>query len=488
MRHSPAALTLRRRAAALACGVAAALAGCAVGPDYIRPSVETPPAFKEQGWSWQSAQPQAAGSREPWWKPYRDPVLDALIDQAGEANQTLALAQAQYRQAQALAAGAHAALYPSAGYGAGASRARTNNTGPHLSNNVNAGLSASWEPDFWGAVRRAVEAGAAGEQASADDLASARLSIQALVAQDYFQLRATEAQIALYERTVVAYQRALELTRHQYAAGVALRSDVAAAETQLQAAEAQRLDLALQRKQLEHALAVLGGRAPASFSLAPAPDAPAVLPAVPPLLPSQLLERRPDIAAAERRAAQANAAIGVARAAWYPAVTLGASAGASWPSAGQLFDTPARVWSLGVALAGSLFDGGLRASRDAQAVAAWDAAVAQYRQTVLAGFQEVEDNLAAQRLLADEAAAQDRAVQAARLAERLALDQYRAGTATYLGVVVAQAASLANQRAAVQLHGRRQVASVALVKAIGGGWNAADNPALARAPRGSDEP
>ncbi len=476
------ASTARRRSAAAACALAALLTGCAVGPDYVRPTVDTPPAFKEQGWTWQAAQPRPVDSAHPWWKLYQDPALDALVDQANRASPTIAQAEAQYRQAQALAAGARAAQYPSVGYAAGGSRAQTNNAGSRLGNGVSVGLNAAWEPDFWGGVRRAVEAGAAGEQASADDLAAARLSLQALVAQDYFLLRATDDEVALYERTVAAYRRALELTQRQYAVGVALRSDVAAAETQLQAAEAQRLDLTLQRTQLEHALAVLTGRAPAAFSLGAAPDAPAVLPPIPPLLPSELLERRPDIAAAERRAAQANAAIGVARAAWYPAVTLGAAAGYSWPSAGQLFDTPARVWSIGLALAGSLFDGGLRQAHDAQVVAAWDAAVAQYRQTVLASFQEVEDNLAAQRLLADEAAAQDKAVQAARLTERLALDQYRAGTATYLGVVVAQAASLANQRAAALLRGRRQVASVALVKAIGGGWNPADAAPIARVP------
>ncbi len=481
-RRRIAAAAVRRGVVVAAGWLAALLAGCAAGPDYVRPAVDAPPAFKEQGWSWQTAQPGRIDGAHRWWKVYQDPALDALIDQAYQANQTIALAEAQHRQAQALAAGARAGLYPTAGYAAGGSRAQTNNAGSRLGNTVSVGFTAAWEPDFWGGVRRAVEAGAAGEQASADDLAAARLSIQALLAQDYFQLRATEDQIALYERTVAAYRRALELTEHQHRAGVALRSDVASAEAQLQAAQAQRIDLALQRTQLEHAIAVLAGRAPASFTLAVAPDMPTVLPAIPPVLPSELLERRPDIAAAERRAAQANAAIGVARAAWYPAVTLGAAAGYSWPTAGQLFDTPARVWSLGAVLAGTLFDGGLRRAHDQQAVAAWDAAVAQYRQTVLASFQEVEDNLAAQRLLADEAAAQDKAVQAARLTERLALEQYRAGTATYLGVVVAQTTALANERAAALLRARRQAASVALVKAVGGGWIARDAAALARTP------
>lgn len=469
---------------------AALLAGCAVGPDYIRPPLEAPSAYKEDG-PWRPAQPQQIDSQHPWWSLYGDSVLDGLIAQANQANQNIAQAQAQVRQAHAVADAARAGFFPTVGATAGTGRALTNSNGIHLGNTVNTGLQASWEPDLWGSVRHAVEAGDAGSQASADTLAAARLSVQATLAQNYFQLRASDRQIALYLRTVAAYRKALALTQAQYAAGVALRSDVALAQTQLESADAQRLDLQVQRAQLEHAIAILLGKAPAAFDLPAlaaleAAQAPmATLPSIPTGLPSELLERRPDIASAERRAAQANANIGVARAAYYPALTLGASLGSSASSLAALFTTPARVWSLGAALAGTLFDGGLHKALDAQAVAAYDIAAAQYRQTVLAGFQEVEDNLAALRVLGEESTVQDRAVQAAQLAERLALSQYRAGTASYLAVVSAQTLSLTNQRALEQLRGRQLIASVALITATGGGWIPAsgERDAAALAPR-----
>jgi NodT family efflux transporter outer membrane factor (OMF) lipoprotein len=313
--------------------------------------------------------------------------------------------------------------------------------------------------------------------ASAADLAAARLSVQATLAQDYFQLRALDAQAALYVRTVEAYRKALALAQHQHEAGVALRSDVALAQTQLESADAQRIDLQVQRAQLEHAIAVLVGKAAADFSLT-AIDAPLdSVPVIPAGVPSELLERRPDIAGAERRAHQANASIGVARAAYFPRIILSGADGRSSMGLTNLFSAPARVWSVGAALSETLFDGGQRAAQDARAVAAYDAAVAQYRQTVLVGFQEVEDNLATLRVLSDEAAVQDRAVQAAQLSESLALNQYRAGTANYLAVVTAQSLSLANQRTAVQLLGRQLIASVALMKATGGGWTANEKDA-----------
>lgn len=468
----PTATSGRRLIRAVTAVTAALLVGCAAGPDYVRPQVAAPSAYKETG-PWKIAQPQAI-SGHPWWSLYGDSTLDALIVQANQANQNIAQAEAQVRQARAVADAARAGLFPTVGAAAGVSRALTNSNGIKLGNTVNVGLQAGWEPDLWGGVRRSVEAGDLGSQASADDLAAARLSVQATLAQDYFQVRATDRQAELYVRTVDAYRKALALTQHQYAAGVALRSDVALAQTQLETAEAQRIDLQVQRAQLEHAIAILLGKAPASFSLSAA-DAPvARLPVIPSGLPSELLERRPDIAGAERRAAQANANIGVARAAYFPSLVLSASGGFSAASVGTLFDAPSRVWSLGAALAGTLFDGGLRRAHDVQAVASYDAAVAQYRQTVLAGFQEVEDNLAAVRVLDEESVVQDRAVQSAQLSERLALSQYRAGTATYLGVVTAQALSLANQRTAVQLLGRQLIASVALIKATGGGWNRSD--------------
>ncbi len=468
----------RRYAGWTAAAVAAWLAGCAVGPDYVRPPLEAPVAYKESG-PWKIAEPRQIDSRQSWWQAYGDSTLDGLIDQANAANQNIRQAEAQYRQARAVAAAARAGFWPTIGASGGVGRALTNSNGIKLGNQYQLAIDANWEPDLWGGVRRAVEAGTAGAQASAADLAAARLSIQATLAQDYLQLRVTDLLQELYARTIVAYQRALQLTQSQYAAGVALRSDVALADSQLSAAQAQAIDLQAQRSQLEHSVAILTGKAPAALSLAVVPADPhsptrlqVRLPEIPVGLPSELLERRPDIAGAERRVAQANANIGVARAAYFPALTLAAGAGFNAPGFAQWFDVPSRVWSLGATLAQTLFNGGLRQARSEQALAAYDATVAQYKQTVLGGFQEVEDNLAALRVLAQEAVALERAVAASQLAEQLALAQYRGGTATYLSVVTAQTLSLSNERTLVQLRGRQLLASVALIKAVGGGWDA----------------
>jgi NodT family efflux transporter outer membrane factor (OMF) lipoprotein len=457
----------------LACLTAAAsfLAGCAAGPDYVRPPVEAPAAYKEPG-PWKAAEPSQIDADQQWWKQYGDARLDALIDEANKANQDIRIAEAQYRVARGVADAARAGYYPTVNASASGERARSISNGQiNLGNTASVSLSASWEPDLWGSVRRSVEAGTAGAQASAADLAAARLSVQAQLAQDYFQLRATDEELDLLARTVEGYTRALQLTQRQYSAGIVLRSDVALADTQLQTADAQRIDLQAQRAQLEHAIAILLGRAPATFTLEPAPRA-AQVPQTPTGVPSDLLERRPDIAGAERRVAQANANIGVARAAYYPNLLLGATGGLSSGHIAPFLEAPVRVWSLGAVLAGTLFDGGLRAARDEQAVAAYDASVAQYKRTVLGGFQEVEDNLAALRVLDEESAVQERAVQSSQLSERLALTQYRGGTATYLAVIVAQTLALGNERTLVQLRGRQLVASVALVKATGGGWAA----------------
>ncbi len=481
---------VRGRLAALAFALAgpAMLAGCAVGPDYVRPPLEIPAAYKEAG-PWKSATPGQIDSGHNWWQAYGDSTLNRLIEQADAANQTLRQVEAQYRQARAAAAAARAGFWPSLGVRGGVGRALSNTNGINFGNDYQVALDANWEPDIWGGVRRAVEAGSAGVEASAADLAAARLSIQATLAQDYLQLRVTDLLQDLYARTIAAYQRALQLTQSQYAAGVALRSDVALAETQLSAAQAQGIDLQAQRSQLEHAIAILTGQAPAAFTLEPIPPSAAEpsamlpiqvqLPPIPTGLPSDLLERRPDIAGAERRVALANANIGVARAAYFPAVTLSASGGFNAASFAQWFAAPSRVWALGATLAQTLFDGGLRNARSDQALAAYDATVAQYKQTVLGGFQEVEDNLATLRVLDQEAVAQQRAVVAARLAERLALAQYRAGTATYLAVVTAQTLALTNERVLVQLRGRQLLAGVALIKATGGGWDAVTGLAAA---------
>ena len=469
------------RSSLVALAAAALLSACAAGPDYIRPKMDVPATWKESG-DWKPADPRPAASGLAWWQAWGDPVLDGLMADAQTANQNIRQAEAAYRQARALADADRAGLFPAIGLNAGAQRARTNTAGVRTGDAFSAGLAASWEPDLWGSVRRTIESGDAGAQASADDLAAARLSIQTTLAQDYLQLRVADQQRDLYATTIEAYAKALKLTRAQHAAGITLQSDVALAESQLAQAQAAAVDLEATRAQLEHAIAVLSGRAPARFTLARASaNQPLALrqPASPAGLPSELLEHRPDIAAAERRAAAANANIGVARSAYFPQLTLGANGGFGAAALGNLFDTPSRVWSLGAALAQTIFDGGLRRAHTAQAEAAYDVAVAQYKETVLAAFQQVEDDLALLRLLDQETALQDQAVRSSRQAEQLALNQYRAGTATYLAVVTAQTLSLTNQRTAVQLRGRLLAAGLSLVAATGGGWSAQDTPVAA---------
>ena len=459
------------------CAAATLLTACAAGPDYVRPRIELPPTYKEAG-PWKHAQPWLADSRTPWWRIYSDSVLDGLMDEAMRANQSLQVSEAQYREAHALSAAAQAAMFPTLSLGAAAARARTPlaGRGVVLQDALNASASGSWVPDLWGGVRRSIEAAEAGEAATADDLAGAELAIQAELAQDYLSLRITDLQRDLYASTIAGFARALQLTQSQYRAGVTLRSDVALAENQLKTAQAQSVDLDAARAQLEHAIAILTGRAPATFALPVQPLTVQALrsrvPEVPAQVPSELLQRRPDIAAAERRAAAANASIGVAQSAFYPSLTLTGSLGAAGSTLGALVDTPGRVWSLGAALAGTVFDGGLRSARRDQAAAAYDATAAQYKQSVLAALRQVEDNLALVRLLNDELDLELDAVAAAQLAERSALAQYRAGSGSYLAVITAQTLALTGQRTAAQLLGRELAASVGLVTALGGGWSA----------------
>jgi len=330
-------------------------------------------------------------------------------------------------------------------------------------------LDAAWEPDLWGRIRRGVEASQAGAQASAADLAAVTLSSQAELAGDYLQLRVLDAQKQLLDATTAVYRRSLELTNNRYAAGVVAKSDVLQAETQLKSTAAQAIDLGVQRSQLEHAIALLIGKAPAAFSL-PSTSLATAIPAIPAGLPSGLLERRPDIASSERRMAAANAQIGIARAAYFPTIRLSAAAGFEAASLATWFAWPSRFWSVGPAVSAALFDGGLRRAQSDQARAAYDAALAEYRETVLTGFQEVEDNLAALRILEEEALVQDQAVQAAQQVVNITTNQYQAGTVAYLNVLVAQSTALANERTALGLVGRRLVASVLLIKALGGGW------------------
>ena len=455
-----------------------ALSACTVGPDYVRPTVEVPPAFKEMS-SWKVAQPQDHVSRGKWWVVFNDPQLNDLEEQVVVSNQNLVAAEAQFRQALALVQAARAGYFPTVSIGATATRSRRPiisgaNTSVTTST-YTLPLDVTWEADIWGRVRRSVEASRASTQASAADLESVRLSIQATLAQNYFQLRALDAQKQLLDATVANYGRNLELTTNRYASGVVSRADVLQAQTQLKTTEAQAVDVGVQRAQLEHAIALLVGKPASSFSVAFAPLA-TLPPIIPPAVPSQLLERRPDIAAAERRVAAANAEIGVAEAAYYPTVSLSGAVGFEASDFAKWLNWPSRFWSLGAAVSESLFEGGLRRAQTEQARAAYDATVAAYRQTVLTGFQEVEDNLATLRILAGEARVQDEAVKSARQSLELVTNQYRAGTVSYLDVIVVQTAALASERSAVDIAGRRLNASVLLVKALGGGWHAGDLP------------
>ncbi|MBV8619355.1 MAG: efflux transporter outer membrane subunit [Curvibacter sp.] len=469
--------SLRGCRPALALLAAAALTACSVGPDYVRPAAPAgalSTSFKEAG-DWKRAVPSQIDARSPWWQRFGDPALDELVAQANQANQSLAQAAAQYRQASALIQAAEAAGMPTLGLSSTSVHERSNTNGIYEGYAHNTSLQAAWEPDLWGRVSRSVEAAQAGAQASAADLAGARLSVQATVVNSYLQLRVDDALLALYARTVQGYDKALQLTRSQQRAGVASLSDVSLAEATLRSAQAAATDLQLARQQLEHAIAVLVGRTPSEFSVAAWPEDRAeqglpVPPAVPGLLPSELLERRPDIAGAERRVAVANANIGIAESAWYPQLGLTASAGSSGVGLGNWFAAPYRIWAVGAQVAATLYDGGLRQSQDVQAQAAFEAAAANYRQVVLAGFQEVEDNLAAQRELAREREQLEAAAAAARRAEQVLMSQYRAGTATYLAVITAQSLTLGNQRAALQVRARQLGATVTLIKATGGGW------------------
>jgi len=446
------------------------VAGCAVGPDYQRPIVAAP-AFKETG-DWKPAEPRAQIARGKWWEAFGDPILNGLEDRIEVSSNTLQVAAAQYREAQAAASIASSALFPTVGAEASADRSRGTsraNQPAELANSFSAGLTAAWEVDLWGSVRRGAEAGRDLATASAADLESVRLSLQATLAQTYFALRVADSEQRLFDRITADYARALQVTQNRYKQGVDTRGDVAAAQTELKTAEAQAIDVSLQRAQLEHAVAILLGQPPASFSLAPA-DLTVQPPAAPELIASEQLERRPDIAAAERRLAAASAEIGVAKGGYFPVLSLSASAGYQSSIFHNLFTTPNEVWSLGASALAPLFNAGKVRAQVAQARAAYDENLATYRQTVLAAFQEVEDNLAAAALLAREAATQDEAVEAARQSTTLALNQYKAGIVSYLSVVTAQSAQLNAERNAVSLAGRRLNATIILLKAAGGDW------------------
>ncbi len=468
----------------LAALVLPALAACAVGPNYVRPSAATPPAFREIS-GWKTAQPADNRIRGQWWKVYNDPLLDSLEAKVNVSNQNIIQAEAQYRQAQALVMAARAAYFPTIGVGVSFARSSPSTTtvsgfgGGSIqrteSSDYSLPVSASWEPDFWGKVRRSVESNRASAQASAADLATARLSLQTQLAQDYFQLRTLDAQKKLLDRTVSLYKESFALTTNRYNAGVVSEADVAQADTLLKTTEAQDIDLGVQRAQLEHAIAVIVGTPASSFSISPLPLSVSP-PAIPVGVPSELLERRPDIAAAERRAAAANAQIGVAEAAYYPSITLSASGGFQSSSISKWLTWPSRFWSFGPSVGWTIFDGGLRHAQTKEARAAYDASVAAYRETTLVAFQEVEDNLAALGILGQEAGAEDAAVKAAKKSTEIATNQYKAGVAAYLNVITAESAELGNEKNAINIQGQRLNASVLLIKALGGGWDASSLP------------
>ncbi len=463
------------------------LAGCAVGPDYKRPETVQPVAFKENA-GWTPAQPADHIDRGAWWSVYQDPTLDGLIRQIDVSNQNLAIAEATYRQARGLVSETRAALFPTVTATGGVTRAGSGGGSGQVTGGVvvgggaggsqtrySAALGASWAPDVWGRIRRNIEAARANAQVSAADLASARLSLQAELAANYFALRAVDEQQRLLNRNIEGYQRTVTLTNNQYQAGVAARADVITAETQLKTTQAQAVDLGVQRAQLEHAIAVLVGKAPSDFTLATASLAVAV-PVAPVGVPSTLLERRPDIAGAERAVAAANAQIGVATAAFFPNLTLSGSEGYNANALGDLFNASSNIWSYGPSLALTVLDFGARKARVRQARANYDRQVAAYRQTVLVGFQTVEDQLAALRVLETEAVLRNDALTSARRAEELALNRYRAGQVDFTTVVQAQTTATAAEQNALIVQRQRLLASVSLIEALGGGWSVADLP------------
>jgi len=462
---------------------------CDKAPKYEKPSVATPPAYKEiapdtfkETDDWKFAHPNDGVIRGKWWEMFSDSQLNSLEDQLNGANQNIALADANFRAARALVKESRSQYFPTVTTSPSIIVSRQSAASTH--SNVSPGrqsvnytlpFDASWEPDFWGRIRNTVVASASEAQATAADLQNVRLSVEAELAFDYYQLRSLDAEKRLLDSTIAAYQQQLELTRVRFQTGIVSDEDVAQAETQLETTQAQATDLGIARAQFEHAIALLTGQPASTFSLPTAP-LDARPPTVPVGLPSQLLERRPDIAAAERRVAEANAEIGVTKAAFYPSLTLGGTAGFESTSIASWFTWPARFFSLGPTLTQTLFDKGRRRAATEVALAQYDGTVAGYRQTVLTAFQEVEDNLAALRILSRELGEQNAAVGSAQRVLTLSTDRYKSGIDSYLNVITAQTTLLTNQRTAVNLQMQQMTASVELIKALGGGWDALQLP------------
>ncbi|MGD0127459.1 MAG: efflux transporter outer membrane subunit [Terriglobia bacterium] len=465
-------------------------AACTVGPKYARPPVETPAAYKElapeagaQG-AWKLSQPQDQALRGKWWEIFGDSQLNALEDRIEVSNQNLKVAEQQFRQARDLISINRAGLFPTVSAGPSTVVEQTSKNAPQPAGNAGQTVgdlvlpfNLSYEIDAWGRIHRAVEAARENAQASAADLETARLSIHAELASDYFALRGLDAQKQLLDSTVIAYQKALDLTQNRYAGGLAAGAEVAQAETQLETTEAQAIDVGVARAQFEHALAALAGQPASTFSI-PASPLNLAPPKIPVGVPSDLLERRPDIAAAERRTAAANAQIGFAKAAYYPTLTLGAAGGAEGSTIGNWVAWPSRFFALGPTLIETLYDAGLRHATTDQARAGYEANVATYRQSVLTAFQEVEDNLAALRILQQEDAKQHQAVQSAERSTALSINRYKGGLVTYFEVITAQSIALNDEITAVNILTRRMNSSVLLIKALGGGWDASSLPSF----------
>ena len=474
---------VRQFRATAAAVLALCVGGCTVGPKYVRPTAEVPDSFKESR-DWKPSQPADSANKGKWWEVYQDPQLNALEEQVSVSNQTLKIAQAQFDAARAALRISRSGLFPTVAVNPQGSHAHESITRSSVTSLARTEFSdyqipfdASYEVDVWGRVRRTVEASRSEAQASAVDLANVELSLRAELALDYFQLRGLDAQKSLLDSTVASYQKALDLTQQQYNGGLTSLVTVAEAQTQLETTRAQAEDVEVQRAAFEHAIAVLIGKPAAKFSLAPQPLT-VPPPPIPPGLPSQLLERRPDIAAAERRVQEANAQIGIAKAAYYPTITLSAAGGFESGALSTLIQGPSGFWSVGANALETIFDAGRRRGVTEQAIAGYNQNVANYRQTVLTAFQSVEDNLAALRILEEEAATEDGAVKAAEHSLSLSLTRYRGGVTSYLEVTTAQTVALSDEVTAVNILTRRMTASVSLVKAIGGGWDVSQIPRI----------
>jgi NodT family efflux transporter outer membrane factor (OMF) lipoprotein len=474
-----------------------ALGGCTVGPKYVKPAVpnsasykEEPPVSRKELDQWQPAHPDDQTSRGSWWQIFGDSELNKLEEQVAGSNESLKIADARLREARAALRFNRASQFPAISTSPSANYVKNSDFSSSFPSKIQQAskgdfvlpFDLSYEVDFWGRVRRIVAAAREEAQATAADYETAKLSLEAELAVDYFELRSADAQKSLLDDTVKAYTDNLELTKNRFKGGVAPRSDVAQAQTQLDTTRVQDTDVTVQRAEFEHAIAILIGKPPADFNLAPAPLGNYQPPSTPVGLPSELLQRRPDIAAAERRVAEANQQIGIARAAYFPTVTFNGTTGFTGSQGSNWFTWPSAFWAVGPAVAQTLFDAGRRRATSESARANYDAAVATYRQTSLTAFQEVEDNVAALRILETEAQQQDQAVASSKDSLQVFTNRYKGGVDTYLQVINAQTIELANERNSIDILRRRLDASVLLIKALGGGWNVSELPTFGASP------